>query len=74
MYFALRIVSEFQLTTKDGNSPFWWSALLFHVGKDTFSLVVDAVGACRHLPVALDLLLPAHVAGLTFFRSAPFGE
>lgn len=49
---------------EDHHSPFWRVPLLLDLGEDTFGLVVDAVCACWQLAVALDLLLPAHVASL----------
>jgi hypothetical protein len=53
-----------------GDIPFGRSALLLDLSKDTFSLVVDAVCARRHLAVALDLLLPTHIASLWNSQSA----
>lgn len=44
--------------------PFGWIPFLFYLCEDTVCLIVDAVRALGHLPVALDLLLPAHVACL----------
>ena len=64
MYFALRMISEGYVSRGDNNPPFRWSALLFDVGENAFSLVVDAVGTRRCLPIAFDLLLPAHITGL----------
>lgn len=49
---------------EDHHSPFRRVPLLLDLGEDTFGLVVDAVCACWQLAVALDLLLPAHVASL----------
>ena len=46
------------------HSPLGRIPLLLDLGEDTFGLVVDTVCACWQLPVALDLLLPAHVASL----------
>ena len=44
--------------------PFGRIPLLFHLGKNTFVLVIDAVRARRQFPVAFDLLLSAHVTSL----------
>lgn len=47
------------------HSPFGRVPLLLDLGEDAVRLVVDAVRAGRQLAIALDLLLPAHVAGLS---------
>lgn len=44
--------------------PLRWSALLLDLGEDAFCFVVLAVTAGRQFAIALDLLLPAHVASL----------
>ena len=44
--------------------PFGRIPLLFHLCKHTFRLVVYTVRASRHFPIALDLLLPTHIASL----------
>jgi hypothetical protein len=44
--------------------PFWRIPLLLNVSEYTFCLVVGAVRALWHLPIALDLLLSAHIARL----------
>lgn len=44
--------------------PFGGIPLLLDLRKDTFCLVVQAVRALGHLPIAFDFLLPAHVARL----------
>ena len=48
----------------DGRSPLGRIPLLFHLREDAFRLIVVAVRASRELSIALDLLLPAHVACL----------
>ena len=44
--------------------PFGRIPLLLDLSEDAIGLVVDAVRALGHFPVALDLLLPAHIARL----------
>ena len=44
--------------------PFWWIPFLFHLCEYAVGLVVDTMRTLGHLAVALDLLLPAHVASL----------
>jgi hypothetical protein len=44
--------------------PFWRRTLLLDLSEDAFGLVIDALGAGGELAVALDLLLPTHVASL----------
>lgn len=66
MYLCLLVIS-INLSRGGGGMfqvPFWRIALLFDLRKDAFGLVILAVRACRHLSVALDLLLSAHVASL----------
>jgi hypothetical protein len=46
------------------NTPFWWIPLLLHLCKDALCLVIDTVRTCGHLPIALDLLFPAHITRL----------
>lgn len=54
--------------------PFGRSALLLNLSKDAFCLVVDAMGASRHLAVALDLLFPTHVASLSSLNQRPTSQ
>jgi hypothetical protein len=44
--------------------PLWWIPLLLYLGENTFCLVIDAMSASRHLPIAFYLLLPTHIASL----------
>ena len=44
--------------------PFGWVALLLDLSEYALSLVIDAVRACRHLPITFYFFLTAHVAGL----------
>lgn len=46
--------------------PFWGIPLLLHLGKDTFSFVIDAMRAFWHAPVTFDFFPPTHVACLDF--------
>jgi hypothetical protein len=48
----------------NGLIPFRGVPFLLHLRKYTFCFVVDAVRALGHLPIAFDLLLPAHITGL----------
>lgn len=50
--------------------PLWRIALLFHLREDAFCLVILAVCACRHLPIAFDFFLPAHVASLSIMSAS----
>lgn len=51
------------------NLPLRGIPLLLHLCENAFCLVVDAMGARGHLPIAFDLLLPAHIASLAKLSS-----
>jgi hypothetical protein len=64
MYFALTGFSN-ELTRDFGSGlPLGRIALLLDLGEDAFCLVVLAMGARGHLPIALDFLLSTHIASL----------
>ena len=73
MYFALRDVSTRGPAGLDRGVglPFRRVALLLDGSEDAVGLVVYAVSAGGELPVALDLLLPTHIAGLSIAGSGP---
>jgi hypothetical protein len=65
MYLALLYLSTLpNFSCVKVDIPFGRIPLLLNLCEDAFCLVVDAVRALGHLAVALDLLLPAHIAGL----------
>lgn len=45
--------------------------LLLDLCENALRLVIDAVCARGHLPIAFDLLLPTHIAGLRYISLDP---
>lgn len=77
MYFALRsiIISIFKAQAQiahrwqaviegKGCLPLGRSALLLNLSEDAVRFISGAMCTCRHLSIALDLLLPTHIASL----------
>ncbi len=60
---SLRLARQ-QGGSRSANVPFGRGPFLLDMSEHTLSLVAKAMRASRRLCVALDLLLPAHVASL----------
>ena len=54
--------------------PFGWIPLLLDLCENTFCLIIDAMSASRHLPIAFYLLLPTHIASLQCRQHVSYRE